>query len=284
LANEPNCIDRPNKRSYVKYIMQRNINFNESNVESYRLKIKQSLVAYFSEKLTSYPHAGQLRILEIGPGSNPMFIESNTKKPSRGIQYHFIEPDIKTHDLLKRLYPDSAIFTESIETASLPIGEIDLVFAHFSLHWTNSTEVVLTKIKDSLRPGGYFVFTITDPDRSFWNQVAHEFRQKFPGSELFQTSSSKQLKISDWQNLLREAGFFIEMEFIVSGSASQESQVSNVIDNLKKAVGSRYLKLSEKNTIGTCEYWLQQRIEGERSPDRLIKIPASAHSFVCKKS
>lgn len=259
--------------------MQSEIKLNFDRVEDYRRAVGRELLSRLPIEF-SRP---DWRVVEVGPGpDSELVLLSSTA--SHGAATVFIEPDEISAEKIAAALPKSEVFRGRVEHVSATLGgeSFDLIYANFSLHWSENLSQTVFHLARILKPGGKIAFTITDPSRSFWALVNTEFKKVFVGCDLFNIENSHSLSMEEWKNLFADVGLDLESEIVFSGTASRAESSISALSSFKKACGPRYLRLVGDVTVSDVETWLLSHLETFQSGGA-IAIPASGSSLIFSK-
>jgi hypothetical protein len=261
--------------------MQSTIELKFKSVTDYRKAIGQELLSRIQ---INFAKPGTT-VLEIGPGMHSELVQSMLKAGSVGQGAVFIEPHRAAADKVKAELPKARVIGTSLESevSSLPDGYFDLIYANFSLHWSDALSDSMLGLCEASKFGASFLMTITDQSRSFWARINQSFKAEFPGCDLFRAGEAKSLDVDGWRKTLVVSGFQIQEELLFSGIASVSANPTDVLENFKKAVGDKYLKLASSVTKPQAEAWLLEKLKTFQTQASEIPIPASGYSFVCKR-
>ncbi len=224
--------------------------------------------------------------LEIGPGTNSLIVKELKQRGSTGKHSLFIEPDITSAAVIELQLPSAKVIPSKIENvvASLPPVYFDFIYANFSLHWSDNLHDVLQGLARTLKPKGKMGVTITDQARSFWAQINSEFKETFPGCDLFNATEIKSLPSESWLRAFSDSGFKLDEDIIFSGTAAKAEDTNSALEGFKKSCGDKYLKLNNDTSEEAAEAWVLKKLQDFQDSEGRVLIPASGRSFIVSKN
>ena len=164
-------------------------------------------------------------VLDLGCGTGDLTKELAELVGAEG-KVVGVDPDEERLKIAREKYSASNIEYLQADSETFPVGQYDIVFSNYVMHWIKDKEGLFRRVYDNLRPGGVFAVVTFDSGPPL-TEIGNKFFDEFIGPEgvkKFLFEDTVCLTADEYKKLAQATGFELNSTTI----RSMEQRWANV--------------------------------------------------------